>query len=78
MANITFEGQGPFEVALQKEPELRAQDDSVVLTLPVFAPGLPQRIAEIRLAMSYDHAKKIQAQLVPAIRLVEFHLKQFR
>lgn len=76
--NIIFQEQGPFDLMLQTTPTARAQDETVVVTLPVFAAGMPRQTADIRLSLSLEQAEHLWAQLDPAMRLVRFYLKTQR
>ena len=51
MGTITLEGVEPFDLRLQLPIEVTAQDETVALTFPVFAAGLPQSIGRIQLPL---------------------------
>ena len=78
MGTITFQGRSPFELEIQNMPTASAQDENVVLTLPVFAADPHRQAAEIRVILSLSQAQQIAAQLDPAMRLVQAHLRNRR
>ena len=67
---IIFEGLSPFELITQKPPTASCEDETVVLTLPVFVPGDGrQATVDIRVSLALEHAEQLAAQLQPAIRM---------
>lgn len=75
MGTITFEGEKPFDLVIQQPPTASAQDETVMLTLPVFVAGMPRQTVDIQVALRLEHAERLWAQLDPAMRLVRAHLK---
>ena len=69
MGIIMFEGQQPFELALQQPPTASTEGGTILVTLPVLRAGHPATIAEIRVPMSVDQAEKLAARLQPALML---------
>lgn len=53
---VKFEGDPPHELLLIRPAKAKAEDGSVVLTLPVSAPGPGQPEYEIRLWLRFGHA----------------------
>jgi hypothetical protein len=60
---LTFRGEGTFEIQLQGQPETRAVEDTIEVTLPVFAAGFPQHTAEMQMHLSVEQAEYMSAQL---------------
>ena len=76
MGHIDFtQDEAPFELLLQREPTASAEGRIVVVTLPVFVPGLPQETAEVKMPLSIRHAEFLYAQLDPALRLARARTK---
>ena len=75
MGTIQFIGDKPFELITQKEPIVTAQDDTVVLTVSVFAAGTPQATQQLLVKMNLEHAQQAWAQLEPALRLARTYRK---
>jgi hypothetical protein len=71
MGTIRFTGQEPFQLAVVQQPTADAEDDTVIVVLPVSVPGLPGSIAEIRVSLAILHAKKLAAQLLTATEKAE-------
>lgn len=70
MSTIHFDkDEQPFEILLQREPRASAEGRTVVVTLPVFVPGLPQETAEVTMPLSIQQAEILHAQLDPALRV---------
>jgi hypothetical protein len=59
----------PFELITQKLPTASAQGEIVMLTLPVFAAGFPNSIADIQVRLELEHAQQLIAQLQLAITM---------
>ena len=76
MGTIVFEGSKPFEIALQTEPTTTAEGGTVVVTLPVFAPGFPQQTADVRLLLSIQHAEYLAAQIQPVLVMARVNAKR--
>jgi hypothetical protein len=76
MSTIHFtQDEQPFELLLQREPRASAEGKTVVVTLPVFVPGLPQETAEVKMPLSIQQAEFLHAQLDPALRLARARVK---
>jgi hypothetical protein len=75
MGTVTFEGEAPFELALQRLPTARAEGESVLVILPVFVPGEPQDTLDIRVMMAIQHAEQLFAQLQPALTMANVNLR---
>jgi hypothetical protein len=69
MGIIMFEGQQPFELALQQPPTASTEGGSVLMMLPVLRAGHPASIADVRVLMSIEQAEKLAARLQPALML---------
>jgi hypothetical protein len=67
MGTIILEGEPPFELATQKSPIAIVEGKTIVLTLPVFADGVPHSTADIRLRMSLEHAEQLGARMLPVL-----------
>lgn len=59
----------PFELVTQRHPTTIASGETVVVTLPVFAAGLPEATQDIQVRMTIEHAEQMAAQLQPALML---------
>jgi hypothetical protein len=59
---IIFEGEKPFELVIQTHPTTTAEGETVVVTLPVFVPGSPQQVADVRLLLSIPQAEYLASQ----------------
>jgi hypothetical protein len=70
---MTDLNEGPFYLANQQPPSAQAQDESVVLTLIVFAVDSRQRVREIQVAMSIADAKHAVVQLRDAAQKAMKH-----
>lgn len=71
MAIVTLQGPEPFVLELQKPPTAASVDESVLLTLHVFAPDFPASVAHVEIPLSLDDARQLAGQLQPAIRMAE-------
>lgn len=68
---LTAQGYEPFELATRHLPTATAEDDTVLLNLPVFAAELPQQTAHIRVRLMLEHAQQLAAQLQPMVGIAE-------
>jgi hypothetical protein len=76
MSTIHFtQDEQPFELILQSQPTASAEDKTVVVTLPVFAPGLPRETAEVKMPLSIQQAEFLHAQLDPALRIARARVR---
>jgi hypothetical protein len=71
MGTITLEGGEPFDLRLQLPVEVIAQDETLTLTFPVFAAGLPQSIGRIQLPLSLGDGVVLADQIQSAVRLAQ-------
>jgi hypothetical protein len=60
---LKFEGDPPYELLLLRPAKAKAEDGSVVLTLPVSLPGPEQPEHEIRLWLRFGHAHGLRENL---------------
>jgi hypothetical protein len=61
---LTFRGEEePFEIKLQGQPEVRRIEDTVEITLPVFAAGFPDATAQMQACLSVSEAQGLSDQL---------------
>ncbi len=68
MGQISFEQDDyPFELVLQSLPEATPDSEIVVVTLPVYVPGLPQQTARVRMPLSIQQGEQLAAQLDAAL-----------
>jgi hypothetical protein len=64
MGQITFtQDDYPFEIVLQSMPVAAVETEIVVVTLPVYVPGLPQQTARVRMPLSIPQAEELHAIL---------------
>jgi hypothetical protein len=75
---LTFRGEGSFEIKLQRPPTAVAEDGIVVVTLPAFAAGFPDATAQIELLLTLEDAQHLAAQLQPALTMARVQVKQGR
>ena len=68
MGQVCFRGEPPFELAVQSHPTAHAEADDVIVTMAVFAPGLPVSTADIQVRLTLEHAAKLADYLGPAMR----------
>jgi hypothetical protein len=73
---LTFRGEGSFEIKLQRQPTAVAEDEIVVVTLPVFAAGFPQATAQVEMLLTIEDAEHLAAQLQPALVMARLHAKK--
>jgi hypothetical protein len=77
MGTISFqEDTEPFEIMLQRAPMATAHDGVVIVTLPVYVPGLPEQTAEVFLHLTRQQAAYLQLQ--PALVAAGVQLHQQR
>ncbi len=69
MGTVMCEGVEPFDLLLQLPIEIAAQDETVTLTFPVFAAGMPQSIGRIRLPLSLEAADAFAVQIQSAVQM---------
>jgi hypothetical protein len=68
MGKITFERDDyPFEIVLQSLPEATVETEIVVVTLPVYVPGLPQQTARVRMPLSIQQCEHLLDQMDEAV-----------
>jgi hypothetical protein len=68
MGTINFEfDDDPFEMVLQGTPEATPDHEAVVVTLPVYVPGQPQRPARVRVPLSMQFGQHLLGQLERAL-----------
>jgi hypothetical protein len=60
---LVFQSEDAFEITLQRLPETCSVDDTLEVTLPVFAAGFPQQTAEMHMYLSIEQAEYLSAQL---------------
>ena len=76
MGIIMFEGQPPFQLALQQPPTACAEGGTVLVILPVLRASTPTSIAEIRVPMSLEDAEKLATRLQPALMLARVNSRK--
>lgn len=68
MGTISFEfDNDPFEMVLEATPEAMPDHETVVLTLPVYVPGLPQQHARVRVPLSMQFGQHLLGRLEAAL-----------
>ena len=76
MGTIHFsQDEQPFELLLQREPTASAEGRTVVVTLPVFVPGLPQETAQVKMPLSIQQAEFLHAQLQAGLQVARARAK---
>ena len=63
MGSFFFQGNGPFELAIQREPTVTAEGEDVVVTLPVLIAGPPITVFPLRVPLSIQQAKSLSYQI---------------
>jgi hypothetical protein len=76
MGELIFQGEGTFEMQLQRSPTAAAVGKIVVVTLLVFADGSPQSTAQVELILSLDDAQELKAVLDPAIKIASVRARK--
>jgi hypothetical protein len=71
MGEIKYEGDPPYSLPVAQSASASAVDETVELTLRVIVPGKFPSPAPIRVQMTIDAARDLQAQMIPAIRMAE-------
>jgi hypothetical protein len=69
MDELTFRGEGTFEIKLQKPPRASAEAKTVMVTLHVCAAGFPAATAQMQMPLSIEFAEQLLAQLQPALTM---------
>lgn len=68
MGTINFEfDDDPFEMVLEAMPEATPEHEAVVVTLPVYIPGLPQQHARVRVPLSMQFGQHLLGRLEAAL-----------
>jgi hypothetical protein len=63
MIELVFHGEEPVEIVLQGQPETRCVENTLEVTLPVFAGGLPNATAKMQMYLSIEQAEHLLGQL---------------
>jgi hypothetical protein len=63
---ITLSGPGPIDLVPQRPATAVADGDNVVMTLPVSAPGSPERAVRIRVLLTPEQAQSVAVELTEA------------
>ena len=71
MGTIEFIGEGPFELLPRGPITASPQDDTIILTLPIFRLGDPDHSVNVRIPLSIKHAERLAAQIQPALTMAQ-------
>jgi hypothetical protein len=71
MGKIKFEGGLPYALPIVQDATARAEGAAVELTLDIIAPGKEPSLVPIKVQMTADSARSLQAQLQSAITMAD-------
>ena len=63
MGSIVLQGREPFDLIAHRLATAVAESKTVAATVPIFAPGFPGNIAEIRILLNPQQAEDLARQL---------------
>jgi hypothetical protein len=64
MGSIVLQGREPFDLIAHRLATAVAESKIVAATVPIFAPGFPGNIAEIRILLNPQQAEDLARQLL--------------
>jgi hypothetical protein len=66
LSAITLSGASPIDLVPQRPATAVAEGDSVVMTLPVSAPGSPETVVSFRVLLTPGQAQSVALELTEA------------
>jgi hypothetical protein len=76
MTDIKLVGAPPFDLPIAQSAEARAEGEIVQLILTVLSPGTPQRLAQVRVPMTWETARALGSQLGPVSMTAEIRARR--
>jgi hypothetical protein len=77
MTELILQGPQPFDLILERDTTTVAEGESVAATLPIFVPGFPENVAQIRLLLNPYQAEQLARGLQEAALRARKYAGQF-